>query len=172
MATFALIANSLVAEIASATFPVNPAFVWVDVSAVSPAPQFGWTAAQVGGTWSFTAPPGPPPPSMQQQVSSLLAAGLTITSTATPALNGTYMCDPASQANISGVFGLIQQGGGNSFPNGMASLPWATAQGVVTFEKVSDWMNMAKAVGGFILDATLVAVTGQGSLPPASVTIP
>ena len=38
-----------------------------DVSAVTPAPQVGWTAAQSGGAWTFTAPAAPPGPTLAQQ---------------------------------------------------------------------------------------------------------
>lgn len=59
---FALIANGTVAHIDAAEFPVAAPFVWVDVTAVSPAPQVGWVATETGGTWSFAAPPAPAVP--------------------------------------------------------------------------------------------------------------
>lgn len=43
MSIFALVFNGRVAQIASAQFPVVSAMTWVDVTAVSPAPQPGWT---------------------------------------------------------------------------------------------------------------------------------
>ena len=54
---FALIANGSVAQVSSAEFPVHPSLVWVDVSAVSPAPQAGWLATQTNGIWTFAVPP-------------------------------------------------------------------------------------------------------------------
>jgi hypothetical protein len=63
MATFALVSGSKIIEMSPTAFPVNPAFVWTgDVSAVSPEPQVGWTAAETGGAWTFTTPPAPSAP--------------------------------------------------------------------------------------------------------------
>lgn len=43
MSLFALVSNNAVVETASETFPVNPAFIWVDITSISPTPAFGWT---------------------------------------------------------------------------------------------------------------------------------
>jgi hypothetical protein len=57
--SFALILNGTVVQIAAASFPVHTAMAWADISAVSPAPQTGWTAVATGGVWTFSAPATP-----------------------------------------------------------------------------------------------------------------
>ena len=66
---FALIASGQVAEIAPSKFPVHPSMSWVDISAVSPAPQPGWAYA----SGVFTAPVAPPSPSVPILASAALA---------------------------------------------------------------------------------------------------
>lgn len=56
MSTYALIAGGKVAEIAAAKFDVHADLAWVDVSSRTPQPEAGWSAAESGGSWSFTAP--------------------------------------------------------------------------------------------------------------------
>jgi hypothetical protein len=63
---FALITpNGLVAQIADETFEVHVSLNWVDISAIVPPPEPGWTATHtIGGIWTFTPPapaPGPAP---------------------------------------------------------------------------------------------------------------
>jgi hypothetical protein len=65
--THALIANGLVVQVDAATFDVNPALVWADITAITPAPQVGWSATQTSGAWTFAAPAAPPGPTIQQQ---------------------------------------------------------------------------------------------------------
>jgi hypothetical protein len=137
-------------------------------------------AARTTGQWAVAAgalmaytPPAPPPPTLAQQAVAMIAAGLTITSTATPALNGTYGCDAAAQQNIGNMYNLIQRAGGNAFPGGLTSLPWADKSGTPhIFESVSDFLAFETAIGDFVLQCQLVAVTNAGTLPAATATIP
>lgn len=55
----ALIFDSKVVQIEAAQFPVAPALIWVDISAVLPVPEVGWSYDDV--TDAFTTPPPPPP---------------------------------------------------------------------------------------------------------------
>lgn len=65
MSTYANIMHGAVAEIITPPAPIaecySPAFVagLVDVSAVTPAPQPGWTATETAGAWTFAAPVAP-----------------------------------------------------------------------------------------------------------------
>jgi hypothetical protein len=166
MSIFALVLDGAIVDLAPATFPVHPSLVWTgDISAVSPAPQWGWTATQTNGTWTFTAPPAPVL-TLAQQAAVAIAAGVTITSTATPAINGVYACDTAAQGNLNSTYNLIQRAGGSAFPAGLAALPWPTAAGVVSFTRPSDFLNVATAIGDYVLAVTLVQITGTGTLPP------
>lgn len=53
---FALIYAGSIVQIEPAEFDVNSAMTWVDISAVTPAPQVGWSAVETNGAWSFVAP--------------------------------------------------------------------------------------------------------------------
>ncbi len=56
---FALIFGGQVIETVAASFPVNSALTWVDVSAATPVPQAGWSATETTGAWAFAAPAAP-----------------------------------------------------------------------------------------------------------------
>lgn len=73
MSSFALVVAGKIADIKPATFEVVPAWVWtVDISAVTPAPQVGWSAVETSGVWAFTAPPALPGPTIQAQAQAAL----------------------------------------------------------------------------------------------------
>lgn len=172
MSIFALVIDGVVVDLAPATFPVHPSLVWTgDISAVSPAPQWGWKATETAGAWALTAPPAPVL-TLAQQAAAAIAAGVTITSTATPAISGVYACDVTTQGHLNSTYNLIQRAGGTTFPAGLAALPWPTASGVVSFTRPSDFLNVATAIGDYVLAVTLVQITGAGTLPSASITIP
>jgi hypothetical protein len=180
MATFAHVLNGLVAE-PLVTPPAGvtiaemfaPGLIWVDVTALSPQPAPGWTVTETAGAWTFTAPPAPPVPTLAQQATAALAAGVTITSTATPALNGLYACDVATQNRLSRMYNLIQRGDGASFPNSLSALPWTDMAGAVhTFATVTEFLAFESAIGGYALTLELIIATGAGTLPPATAPIP
>jgi hypothetical protein len=102
----------------------NAALVWTAVTDISPLPQVGWTATLSGTTYTFAAPPPPPAPTLAQQAQAALTAGIAITSTSTPALNGTYAIDVGSQMKINSValFVAVNQ----KFPGGATTYPWLT----------------------------------------------
>jgi len=111
------------------------------------------------------------PASAAQQVAALLAGGLTITSTSTPALNGTYACDAASIAHISAE--MISALVNGVFADGSASVVWADiAGGQHTFPSVAAWKPFATVVGAFVAAATKVAIGVSATLPPNTATIP
>ena len=131
------------------------------------AAQYG--ATLVNGTVTAKVAPTP---TLAQQAAALLAAGLTITSTGTPAINGTYGCKDSDQARFSRTFNLIQKAGGNAFPNGLASLAWPLRNGTpVTFTAVATFLAVEQAVGNFVLSCDQVMLTNSGALPSAFVTI-
>jgi hypothetical protein len=177
MTVYARIANGVVAELF--TMPVNskfaisqmfnPALVWVDVTNVSPQPQQGWSATQTGGTWSFAAP-APFVPTLTQQAQAALAAGIGITSTGTPSLNGTYAIDVASQQKINSValFIAVNQ----KFPGGGTTYPWLDMSGTVhTFPSTTEFNAFATAVADYVAQLDMIIATGTGTLPVSAVTI-
>jgi hypothetical protein len=113
-----------------------------------------------------------PAPTLAQQAAALLAVGLTITSTATPALNGVYACDDAAQAKLSRVYGLIERAGG-AFPAALAAMPWTDQSGAPhVFPTVAQFLALETAVGDFVLACDLIIATNSGTLPPATAAIP
>ena len=165
----ALIFNGTVIQIEASTFPVHSALEWVTIPSGTDV-AVGWSYSN--GT--FTAPPAPPTPTLAQQAASALAAGLTITSTSTPALNGTYAVasgvpfgreDIGTEAQFISTF--------SEFTNGAQSLEWPLIDGTfVTFPSTASFMAFAKAAAQFYAACKAVAATGAGSLPAASATIP
>lgn len=164
---WALIIDGAVFELTS----VNPAgrfaadMQWIAVpSGVNVA--VGW--AYAGGT--FTAPPAPPAPTLAQQAAAAINAGLTITSTGTPALNGTYACDDAHQARINRVQGFIEANG--KFPNGLTELPWPDMSGAIhLFPTTAEFTAFASAIADYVMALDAVIMGVSTALPAISVKI-
>ena len=114
----------------------------------------------------------PPTPTLAQQAAALLAGGLTVTSTGTPAINGTYGCADADQARFNRMFSAIQKAGGNAWPAGIASLVWPLKGAApVTFTSVATFLEVALAVEAFVIACDQIMVTDTGTLPASAVTI-
>ena len=166
----ALVFNGTVIQVETTPFPVHPSLTWEPIPA-------GQTVA-VGYSFAngtFSAPPAPPAPTLAQQAAAAIAAGLTITSTSTPALNGTYAVasgvpfgreDIGTEAQFVSTF--------SEFTNGTTTLDWPLIDGktFVTFPTTASFMAFAKAAAQFYAACKAVAATGAGSLPAASATIP
>lgn len=171
----ALVYAGNVIQLASAEFPVNPALSLVDVSAITPQPQVGWEATLTGATWAFTAPAGPPAPTAAQLAAAAyaewIAAGLTVTSAGTPALNGVYAIDAQTQIDISTEAQFVSTF--SEFTNGTATnLSWPLASGtLVTFPTTAAFMSFAKVAAQTVAAAKLAAAQGT-ALPSAAVSTP
>jgi hypothetical protein len=166
---FALIINGTVVQTAAAEFPVNPALTWVDISTVSPAPQPGWTYS--GGT--FAAPVVPPLPAqtLAQQAAAAISAGLTVTSTSNPALNGTYACDATAQSHLMAEMIALLNSSGATFADGTASIVWPNITGSLHTYTPAQFQPLALAIGAYV-SALYKCINGVlATLPPAAVTI-
>lgn len=130
----------------------------------------GW-AVQNGTLVAYTPPVAPP--TLAQQAASLIQAGLTITSTSTPALDGVYVISdnvPFGRQDIANEAQFIASF--SEFTNGSTTLEWPQANGtMVTFPSTTEFMAFAKVVAQFRV-AVQIAVISSGTLPPASATIP
>lgn len=173
---YARIAGDLVMELFTPPEGVSisecfaPGLIWVDVSAVTPQPLQGWLATETGGVWSFAAPPPPPAPTLSQMASSALSAGLAVTSTSTPAINGTYSVDPAAQGRMAAISTFILVN--NAFPSGASAFPWIdTSGGVHLFPTTALFQQFATAAANYVAALDLIAATGTGTMPPNSITI-
>lgn len=145
----------------------------VDVTAVTPQPQQGWSYA--GGV--FTAPPPPPAPTPAQEAAAMLAAGMcVVASTATPAISGTYAIDPLSRATLAEIVAGINAGDG--LPGGGASFIYDdnggehmfTAVGTVTAE--AQVLVVGKGLRDFVYAASQVIQNRSTVIPAQPWPIP
>ena len=100
----------------------------------------------------------------------LITGGMTVTSTGTPALNGTYAIDQNAQSNIAAEAQFISAF--SEFTNGATTdLPWALVNGsTVEFPTTAAFMNFAKAAAQLVAAAKLAAMSAS-AMPNPSVTI-
>lgn len=107
-------------------------------------------------------------------LSQKLAAGITITSTATPALNGAYGIDDQSQRFISGTAASIAAR--SRLPGGGATFGYGDITGAPHNFSSSDFLNFADAVEDYVYNLYATARTllagGTAVWPSASITIP
>jgi hypothetical protein len=144
--------------------------------------HFGWDAAgnlyfyedtpsavesAVEAVYAAHDPSKQPPPTVGADA---LAAGLTITSTGTPALNGTYSCDALSQTDVVAIEASLNAGKG--FPGGGGStFNYPDASGVMHSFSETNFTNFAAAVRDFVYGCKSVIAGTSTTLPASSVTI-
>jgi hypothetical protein len=108
-----------------------------------------------------------------QVVPDLMGAGVSVTSTGTPALNGTYALDPVSQAQITAIAAGVAAGKG--LPGGGGTFNWPTAAGALVAFSSANFLNFATALETFLynFNQALMALTAGGvaTLPSTSITI-
>lgn len=174
MTEYARVSNGVVAQ----TFTPPSGFTLAECFTAEIAAQFVAvpSGVPVGEGWAYTggtfAPPGEPTLTPTQQAQVLIAAGLTVTSTGTPSLDGVYIVadgvpfgrqDIANEAQFVSTFG--------EFTNGGTTLAWPLLSGaMVTFPSTAEFMAFAKAVAQFRA-AILAAVATNGTLPSNTTTI-
>jgi hypothetical protein len=134
-------------------------------------------AARMTGQWAVSngalVPYTPPAPvlTLAQQAAAALYAGITITSTGTPALNGVYSCDKQAQSNIQAVQIYIQANG--KFPGSSGTYPWLDKSGAPhVFPSVAEFTAFATAIADYVADCQMIVYTGAGTLPAPTATIP
>lgn len=90
---------------------------------------------------------------------------ITLTSSGTPSLNGTYLVDVATQQKIQAISIYVAVNG--HFPNNAPSQAWPDASGSIhLFPNPSSWLAFATAVGDFVTASSL------GQNPSSALTIP
>jgi len=143
-------------------------FIVADITSVTPAPALGWTATQTNGAWAFTAPV-PPTPTAAQIAQAAFAAGVQITSTGTPGLNGTYSLSDSSLSWITSEQVYIATTG--KFTNGQTTRSWLDASGTPhTFPTTAEFTAFAEAVAQYedaLLAAQAVVQAGGAWVAPA-----
>jgi len=149
----------------SASIPSDPANT--DYAA-----YLAWKAA------GNTALPVPAPSAAQvaqAQYSAAIAAGIAVTSTGSPALNGTYAVAPDAQAHLNAVATYIAVN--SRFPRGASALTWFDLGGAPhTFTATATFQAFASALADYVtgLEETSAAIAaGQtATWPAATATIP
>jgi len=129
----------------------------------------GLVAGSYGAIGAYVAPTIPP----GAAAGNAINAGIILTSTGTPALNGTYAVNQAAQANINAISTYILVNG--NFPGGGSTLPWYDTSGVAhTFPSTAAFQDFASAVATFVAAVAIYANSNgeSGSLPSNALTIP
>ena len=112
---------------------------------------------------------------LAQTYTQKIAAGIQVTSTGTPGLNGTYGIAPSDVSNIQAVSIYIQVNG--RFPAGQTAFPWKDQNGLIhSFATTASFMSFATVAADYVaaLALTLHAYEAGGSppWPSNSATIP
>jgi hypothetical protein len=168
MTTYARIDKGVIAELFTppSGVPITECFhdglQWEDCTG-SPNVAPGWTYAN--GTY---APPlAPPPPTLAQQAAAMLAGGIRIVSTATPALNGTYPCDVDAGNQDGNTLSAITAG--LSFPGG--TIVRLDTSGTRHAFTVADFKNLCQEKIDFEQTLNTIIGGGPGALPTLPVSI-
>jgi hypothetical protein len=111
----------------------------------------------------------------QQSFAAAVLAGVVITSTATPALNGTYPCDRSTQQDI--VSEQVFIASESTFTNGGTTIAWPDITGTFhSFPSTTEFTAFAKAIGQYVqaLKAALATAQAGGAYvaPSNAFTIP
>jgi hypothetical protein len=136
----------------------------------------GWTMTEVNGAWTFAAPVVVPPSAAAVATASFtaaIAAGVTISSTSTPALNGIYGLDDVSLNRITAEQVYIATKG--TFTNGGATRSWKDMAGAPhTFPSTAAFTSFAEAVAQYedaliaAYDAAIAGGTWTAPTQPAA----
>ncbi len=118
----------------------------------------------------YTAPAAMP----QSLYDAAIAAGIVITSTATPALDATYAIDPTMQQRVQAIIAGITAGKG--LPGGGSTFLWEDKSMIHHAFTSTDFVNFAAAIEDYVygLITTLAALNASQSAtwPSAAATIP
>lgn len=86
-----------------------------------------------------------------------IALGVVLTSTGTPALNGTYAIDEQTRTMVRAELVYLLITAGASFSNGATTLPWVDTAGVVHTFTVAQFEAMWQAVARYVTACRIVA---------------
>ncbi len=131
--------------------------------------QQGWTVAH----GALVAPPPDPAPTAAQvlagQAAALLSGPVTITSTSTPALDGSYTITAQDQQHIAVEVQSLMLNG--TFADGAASVQWPDATGALHTFDAAQFKAFATAVGAVVAACIKCSIGTSTTLPSAAVTI-
>ena len=126
----------------------------------------GMTATQITAVQNVYAAHNPATVPLAMQAANAIAAGVQVSSTGTPAINGTYALDAQSLANIVAIAAEIANGKG--FPGGGATYDYPDAAGTFhTFPTTPAFVNFATAIASYVSGWKLFA-QGHIQTPPSA----
>jgi len=105
----------------------------------------------------------------QELVKRLTLTGITITSTSTPALNGTYRVDARSQNQITSIYVGIK--GGDGLPGNGGAFSYLDAAGMPHSFTADQFVAFAKAVRDYVYALNIASMQSSPVWPSATVTI-
>jgi hypothetical protein len=130
-------------------------------------------AALIAGTYGSITPYVAPIMTPRQQAAAAIAAGIVVTSNATPDLDGTYPVDPATQVKLNSAITYLMMN--NAFPPASATtLPWYDSAGNLhTFTSLATFKAFATALADFVahIDIYTSSNGASGSIPSNAITI-
>ncbi len=107
---------------------------------------------------------------LKEEAGSALLVGLTVLSTGTPAINGTYGVGATSLTRINAVSTYIMVNA--KFPIGLSEFPMLDTDGMThLFPNISLFQAWATAIADYVATLDMILLTGTGSIPPSTVTI-
>ncbi|CAB3742462.1 hypothetical protein LMG24238_06886 [Paraburkholderia sediminicola] len=123
---------------------------------------------------AIVAPPAPTAAQIEaqalvQSAQAALVAGLQVSSTGTPALNGTYAIDQFSQMDIIAIETGLNAGKG--FPAGTTTLNYPDTTGLLHNFSEANFTDFAAVVRDYVYALKSVMAGQSSSLPSAAVTI-
>lgn len=99
-----------------------------------------------------------------------LTAGLTITSTGTPEVSGTYSCDDAQQSVVARLQTYIEKN--NAFPGGLSSVQLRLANGAfIPIPSIPLFQAIGSAIADYVAkvdEAELAALSGAAWVAPSN----
>ena len=133
-------------------------------------------ATRLSGLWAVSAgalvayTPPAPTLTLAQQALTAMGNGLAITSTSTPALNGTYDVGATTQAHVvSEVTAILLNG---AFADGTSTVVWADLSGTNHSFTLAQFRTFASAIGTYVAALYKCSEGTLTTLPAASGTIP
>ncbi len=112
----------------------------------------------------------PPPVTPADGAAAALAAGLTITSTGTPTLDGTYAL--VGETQIFMLAEMVSLSANGTFTNGSTTILWPDVSGGGHSFNPTQFKNLAAACGAYINALKAIISNDAGTLPANTVTVP
>ena len=126
-----------------------------------------------GRLWRDAGSPIPSPyiaptPTPAQQLADALASGVTLTWSASPALNGTYALDQITQANITAE--SVSMLMNNAFTSGQLQRYWPDVSGTPHQFTIAQFKLFATTIAAYV-DSLNAAQAGQAAWPSNAVSV-